>query len=249
LKPLALRNAIQVRNTNFGNDAEQLITKMREAVALGRPERTQNPGLGVYLIAAFLLNIGVFLFALCWFFVQSNNNAGSLAAFLAALPMIAVGTGTLVGDQRVRMLGLVTTIGGLLAVAAVIVSGQYFQVGLFDSGIQSAMTMTGLYFFLSAVFFAGRQQDQQWKTTDTETPTKATKIDKIIERIFNSPWLAVLAFLGGMLMVLSTPKILYRLSDSLAAAWALVGVQLLVVGFCYVQYRKALAANPAQVPS
>jgi hypothetical protein len=43
LKPLALRNAIQVRNTNFGSDAEQLITKMREALALGRPERT--PGL------------------------------------------------------------------------------------------------------------------------------------------------------------------------------------------------------------
>src|SRR5215471_7760587 len=42
LKPFALRNAIQVRNTNFGSDAEQLITKMREALALGRPERTED---------------------------------------------------------------------------------------------------------------------------------------------------------------------------------------------------------------
>ena len=30
---------------------------------------------------------------------------------------------------------------------------------------------------------------------------------------------------------------------------ALMGGQLLVVGRCYLQYRKALAANPAQVPS
>jgi hypothetical protein len=38
LKPLALRNAIQVRNTNFGNDAEILVTKMCEA--LGRDRKS-----------------------------------------------------------------------------------------------------------------------------------------------------------------------------------------------------------------
>jgi hypothetical protein len=39
------------------------------------------------------------------------------------------------------------------------------------------------------------------------------------------------------------------LTDSETAALALMGAQLLAVGWCYVQYRKALAANPAQVPS
>jgi hypothetical protein len=37
--------------------------------------------------------------------------------------------------------------------------------------------------------------------------------------------------------------------SSVAAALALAGVQLLVVGYCYIQYRKAVAAKPAQVPS
>lgn len=243
LKPLTLRNAIQVRNTNFGSDAEQLITKLREALALGRPER-QPPGLAAYLVAAFLLNIGLFLFALVWFFIQSNNNAGSLAAFVAALPIISVGTATLVGDQRVRMFGLVTTIAGLLAVAAVIVSGQFFQVGLFaDSSIQGAVTTTGIYFVISVMFFASGQQGQQWKITGTDTPTKATKIDKIIERIGNSLWWPGLCFLGVMVMVNSTWMILYRLTDSMAATLALVGMQVLVVGSCYVRYLKALAVN------
>src|SRR5262249_1423034 len=40
LKPFALRNAIQVRNTNFGSDAEVLITKMREALGREGVERT-----------------------------------------------------------------------------------------------------------------------------------------------------------------------------------------------------------------
>ena len=38
LKPFALRNAIQVRNTNFGNDAEVLVAKICEA--LGRDRRS-----------------------------------------------------------------------------------------------------------------------------------------------------------------------------------------------------------------
>jgi len=36
-----------------------------------------------------------------------------------------------------------------------------------------------------------------------------------------------------------------RLTDSVAAVFALVGVQLLVVSFCYFQYRKILAAVPS----
>ena len=47
-------------NTNFGSDAEQLITRMREALALERPERTQGPDpLNASLVAAFLANISV----------------------------------------------------------------------------------------------------------------------------------------------------------------------------------------------
>src|SRR5215472_6888231 len=58
LKPFALRNAIQVRNTNFVSDAEQLITKLREALALGRPEHTQGLVLlwfSTSMMATFLL--------------------------------------------------------------------------------------------------------------------------------------------------------------------------------------------------
>jgi hypothetical protein len=77
----------------------------------------------------------------------------------------------------------------------------------------------------------------------------SNRAGKIMERWINSPWLAGLTFLGALMFVLVTPQILYRLTDSLAAAFALVGVQLLATGFCYVRYRKALAANPAQVPS
>src|SRR6516162_7310172 len=58
LKPFALRNAIQVRNTNFGSDAEQLITKMRDALALGRPEHTQ----GLVLLSFTTTQIAIFLF-------------------------------------------------------------------------------------------------------------------------------------------------------------------------------------------
>ena len=42
LKPFALRNAIPVRNTNFGSDTEQLITKMREALAMEEIRRAQK---------------------------------------------------------------------------------------------------------------------------------------------------------------------------------------------------------------
>src|SRR6516164_6649605 len=74
LKPLALRNAIQVRNTNFGSDAEQLIAKIREVLAFGRPERTEDLvalSFNAHLIATFLLNIGMFLTALALFFIRS----------------------------------------------------------------------------------------------------------------------------------------------------------------------------------
>ena len=68
---------------------------------------------------------------------------------------------------------------------------------------------------------------------------------KIGKSFVNSPWLTGLNFLGAWMFVSVTPQILYRLTHSLAAAFALVGVQLLVTGFCYALYRKTLAANPA----
>jgi hypothetical protein len=116
LKPLALRNAIQVRNTNFGSDAEQLITKMREALALGRPERTQELVLlwfNTHLVAAFLLNVSVFLTAVGLSFNLSGNYAGALAAVVAAALISLVGGRTLARDESVRMFGFVIAVGGL----------------------------------------------------------------------------------------------------------------------------------------
>ena len=239
LKPFSLRNAIQLRNTNFGSDAEQLITRMREALALERPERTQGPDpLNASLVAAFLANISVFLTALALFFSFSRNTTGVLAAFAAALPFALVGRRTLARDESVRRFGLVVCVGGLLAVVAIIVSGQFFGVSLFDSTFQSASGLMGIMFLISAMFFG---QDKQWKT-DTETP-------KIVKAIINSLWFERLVLpLGSMVMVIGTWIFLYQLTNSVAAVLALVGVQLLVVGYCYVQYRKALAANPAPTP-
>ena len=243
LKPFALRNAIQVRNTNFGSDAEQLITKMREALALGRPERTEDLVLlsfNAHLVATFLLNIGVFLTALAMFFIRSENFAGALAAFVVAMPISFVGSQTLVQNESVRRFGLVICVGGLLAVAALIVSQQFFRVVLFESDtLQGGSFLIGVYFMISAMFFGS---DQYWKTPVTWPSRKAKEI---LMRIANSPWLAGLLFLSSMLFVVATWEILYRLTDSVAAVLTLVGVQLLVVGFCYAQYRKVLAANPA----
>jgi len=243
LKPFALRNAIEIRNTNFGSDAEQLITKMREALALGRPERTEDLvvlSFNAHLVATFLLNIGVFLTALAIFFIiGSDNFAGALAAFVVAMPFSYVGNLTLTRNESVRRFGLVICVGGLLLVAALIVSQQFFRVGLFESNtLQSSFLMMGMWFLLSAMFFGS---DQNWKTPVTSPSSKAKEI---VMRIANSPWVAGLLFLSSMLWVTATWEIFYRWTDSVAAVLTLVGVQLLVVGWCYAQYRKTLAANP-----
>ena len=250
LKPLALRNAIQVRNTNFGSDAEQLITKMREALALGRPEHTQGLvllSLTTANIASFLFNTSAFLFALSFFFLYSGNNAGWLAAAVTAVPLFMVGLATLGRDETVRMYGLVICVVGLLVVAAILVSLQFFQIDLLASpSIQSWIPLSGFNFMLSAMIFGA-----DWKKM-ASIRFASNRGGKIMEKWINSPWLAGLAFLGGVIFVLVTPQVLYRLTDSLAAAFALVGVQLLVTGVCYVQYRKVLAAaartnSPSQI--
>jgi hypothetical protein len=219
---------------------------MREALALGRPERSQELVLlwfNTQLVAAFLLNISVFLTAVGFFFILSDNYAGALAAVVASALISLVGGRTLARDESVRMFGFVIAVGGLLAVAAILVSPQFFQVGLFESPtIQSGSLLMGIYFMASAQVFG------LWKkmVTDNRMP-KATEI---MMKMANSPWLARFTFLSIMLMVSATWEILYRLTDSVAAALALVGVQLLVVGYCYVQFRQALAAaNPKPAPS
>ena len=236
LKPFALRNAIQVRNTNFGSDATRLITKMREALALERPERTQELvqlSLMTFLAAAFLLNISVFLVALFFFFLTNGNNAGQLAALAAGLPISTVGQRLLARDESARKFGIVIAGGGLLAAAAILVSPQLFRV--FDS---PKMQHAGL--LLGGSFLGALYVFVSWKKIATLVP-KATA---------NSPWRAGQLFLLSMLTVSGTWEILYWLTDSLAAALAMVGCQLLMLGACYVGYYQVLvAANPASAPS
>jgi hypothetical protein len=43
IKPLVRRNAVEVRNTNFGRDAEALVTKVREALKSARLMTTRRP--------------------------------------------------------------------------------------------------------------------------------------------------------------------------------------------------------------
>jgi hypothetical protein len=245
LKPLALRNAIQVRNTNFGSDAEQLITKMREALALGRLEQTQDlvRSFAAHLNATLLLNIGVFIVALNWFFLKNNNYAGMLATVVAVQPFFWVGWRTLNRDESVRRFGLVTSVGGLLVVAAIIVSGQFFGVALFENpDLQKWSLVIGLCLLFPAMFFGVDQKPPfDWG------PGWMKKLNM---RVANSRWLAGLQFfLCTMLFMCGTWGIFQWLTDSVAAVLALVGAQLLVVGYCYARYRKALAANPAPVPS
>jgi uncharacterized membrane protein len=98
--------------------------------------------------------------------------------------------------------------------------------------------MMGIYFLISVQVFG------LWKKMVTYTwMPKATEMTMIMA---NSRWLAGFTFLSSMLFVVATWEILHRLTDSVAAALALVCVHLLVVGYCYFRFRQALAAaNPA----
>jgi len=232
LKPLARRQAIQVRNTNFRSDAEGLVKRLRETLApLGEPKRAQDSvpdPFMVSMVAAFLLNIGVFICFVGVFVVQRNNVFGGLAASVAVVPFSYVGGKTLDQDESVRRFGLVTSVGGLLAVVAVIVSGQFFEVGLFDTTIQNASVLSAYMFIQSALFFF---TDHWWKPTHTRTYKLSDTL--------------IFPFVS-MLCVAATPLIFYRLTDSWEAAFGLVGVQLAVAGYCCARYWKALAAaNPA----
>ena len=60
LKPLARRQAIQVRHTNFSSDAEALVKKLREALGYHSPERgwRVRVAIGVAAVAMLLLIVG-----------------------------------------------------------------------------------------------------------------------------------------------------------------------------------------------
>ena len=164
--------------------------------------------------------------------------AGWLACIVVCLPFSIVGGQTFRRDESVRMFGLAICIVGLLAAAAIIGSGQFLKLDPFaDPTIQNASLMMAIYFMISAMFFGSDQYAKggwgpEWAK-------------KMMVRQANSPWLSGLTFLVSMMFVSGTWIILYRLTDSMAAALALAGVQLLVVGYCYALYRKVLAANPA----
>jgi hypothetical protein len=155
----------------------------------------------------------------------------------AAMPISIVGGRLLARDESVRKFGIVIAVGGLLAVAAILVSPQFFHVTLFESRtIQSGILLMSIYFLAAAQLFIS------WKKM--ATAIWIPKVTAIMMKLANSPWLSGFTFLSSMMMVSATWGILYGLTHSVVAALTLVGVQLLVVGWCYAQYRKTLAANP-----
>ena len=156
LKPFALRNGIQLRNTILAAIPRNLLQKCTKRLLLGDPNTPKDLLLwfSTTMMASFLLSISVFLFALSTFFTQSENYAGALAATVAALLFSWVGARTLGWDEGVRMFGLVISIEGLLAVTAIIVSAQFFRIGLLDSpDIQNGSLGMSVYFLLSALTF------------------------------------------------------------------------------------------------
>jgi len=79
---------------------------------------------------------------------------------------------------------------------------------------------------VSALFF---YQDKQWNYTE------AVKL---------TWWYMGWCLVGFMMMMMPTWMILNRLTGRQDSVLALVGVQLLVIGLCYVLYCKAIAAKP-----
>src|SRR5262249_54146513 len=161
----------------------------------------------------FLFNIAVFLFALMMVLMVSNNFVGALAAMVAFLLISIVSRRTLARDESVRMFGVVVSVGGLLAVAAVNVSAQFFRGGLFgDDVLQKASLSLGVYFMVSAMFFGW-----EWKkfTALTETPNNTWM------RLINARSFAPFIFLSTMVFMPTTWMILYRLTNSQTVALAL----------------------------
>ena len=153
------------------------------------------------------------------------------------LPLIIVGRQTLARDESVRKFGLMITVGGLLAVAAILVSPQFFRVGLLeDPLIQGGIMMMGV--LISDLL----RSSSAW--TEVHSPRLEDNVSEDENGLF-AVGHGIYIPLKHDLRCSETWVILYRLTDSVAAALALMGVQLLVVGYCYVQYRKTLAANPA----
>ena len=67
---------------------------------------------------------------------------------------------------------------------------------------------------------------------------------KFLLKAANTPWLAGLFFLSTVWDVSVTRDILRRLTDSETATLALIGAQLLAVGWCYVHIARRLPQTP-----
>jgi hypothetical protein len=258
LKPFALRNAIQVRNTSFGSDAEQLIKKMREAFALGRPERSKGKAnlllFAAQGVASFLLSIAAFFIVLGFFLLLPGlysrigyNFTGGVAALTMFLVMWYVGLFTLSLDKRVRKFGLAIAVAGFLTMVAVIVYASFFLVSpLVGSFLQVGCLPTAIGFGLCAWFFGitwkkltgafNKREEARWMQHEPRALRLANSW---------SYWLVTSSLHMSFLM--ATWAILLDLTDSPAAVFALVGLQLLLTGYCYYRYtqiRKMLTANP-----
>ena len=117
------------------------------------------------------------------------------------MPFLLVGLGTLVRDESVRM--FVICVGGLLAVAAIVVFPQFFRINLLESpSIQGWIPQLGFNFMLSAMVFG-----VDWKKF-ASIRFASNMAGKIMKSFVNSPWFAGLTFLGAWMFVLVTPQIL-----------------------------------------
>jgi TIR domain len=118
LRPLTRRNAVEVRNTQFGSDAERLIKKMRETLN-NRAIRSSRVGFGV-CSAILLVLTGQLLFGLPVSWWNSLTNQAQLRSSNGAthsenvsskaenLPQpIAAGIGTQISRIRLRQAVLV----------------------------------------------------------------------------------------------------------------------------------------------
>lgn len=74
LKPLARRQAVQIRHANFSSDAESLIKKLREALGYDSSERRRWRMLATKVIAATVVLFQCI--SVCPLWAKSGNPKG-----------------------------------------------------------------------------------------------------------------------------------------------------------------------------
>jgi hypothetical protein len=196
--------------------------------------------LNTHLLAGFFLCISAFLLILMMVFVERNNFAGAFAASVASLAIGMVGQRTLDKDDTVRLFGVAIGVAGLIAVGAINIAPQFFRIGLLESSsIQNGLLLMAILFFSAIQFFGvewTRLKNPSWK----QSPMQAK-----IMNLLTSRWGARLVFVSIPLFVSATWEILYRLTGSIAILVALIGCHLAILVYCYLRYRKDIAANAA----